>query len=162
MKNLYAPWRTQYFNKKKAEKINKDKCPFCTKISENKDAKNFIIFRGKHNFVILNLYPYNAGHVMILPNKHVSCISDLSTKEANEFIKLTGKMVDTLKSTLGAEGINAGFNLGRAAGAGIPSHLHMHVVPRWKGDTNFISTIGEIKQISFDMNEIYKKLKNNF
>ena len=165
MKNLHCPWREQYtknLNEEKKEDTPKDACAFCTKFAQEQDRKHYIIKRFKHCAVLLNLYPYNAGHLLVIPYSHVSCLSELNQDERNELMYATSISTDILKNALGAQGINIGLNLGSAAGAGIPSHLHMHVLPRWTGDTNFMPLLADTKTISFDMQEIYEKLQTAF
>jgi len=165
MKRLYCPWRKQYskeVNGTKKEGATSDECVFCAKLSENDDEKNYIIKRFAHCAVLLNLFPYNAGHVLVIPYRHVACLSDLSEAERAEIMEVVSKAVECAKDALQAQGINVGLNLGRAAGAGIPSHLHMHVLPRWTGDTNFMPLIADSKTVSFDLNEIYQTLKKAF
>ena len=159
MKHLYAPWRQKY-SKENKESIKKEGCPFCEKfkLSDSEDAKSYILKRFKHNAVILNLYPYNAGHLMVIPYEHKAQLHELSNDTLNELMQLTSKSSEILQQELGAEGINIGLNLGRNAGGGIPQHLHMHVLPRWQGDTNFLAVLADTKPISFDLNEIYKDL----
>lgn len=161
MENLYAPWRNKYSQGNKKHKLS-DECPFCAKIGEpaENDTKNFILKRGKHNFIIMNLYPYNPGHLMVIPNRHTPKLEDLEREEKAEFTDFIIECTQALEKGLGAQGINVGMNIGKVAGAGIPQHIHMHLVPRWEGDTNFLPVIGEVKQISFDMNDIYQKIKN--
>jgi len=165
MKKLFAPWRSEYasdFGEEKKEGIKKNKCLFCSQLKENKDEKNFILKRFKHSFVMLNKYPYNAGHLLILPIKHTATLSKLSKEELSELMELQSKSIDILFSTLKNDGLNAGLNLGKAAGAGIPSHLHIHLLPRWQGDTNFMPVIAQTKVISFDLSKFYKQLKKEF
>ncbi|MFC1842637.1 HIT domain-containing protein [Candidatus Dependentiae bacterium] len=165
MKKLFAPWRSEYSNDVtagKQEEAQPQSCAFCKQLAQNKDQSNFILKRFKHSFVMLNKYPYNAGHLLVLPIKHVSALSELSKEERTELMELTNLSIDILYKSLKNDGLNAGFNLGKAAGAGIPSHLHMHVLPRWQGDTNFMPTIAETKVISFDLAQLYKQLKPEF
>ena len=126
------------------------------------DEKRFVLRRFKHCFVMLNLYPYNAGHLLIVPYLHEGQLSGLSSEARFELAELTMLSSQILRDELNAQGINIGMNLGRAAGAGIPSHVHQHVLPRWEGDTNFLATLADTKQISFDLHEIYKKLRPAF
>ncbi|MDR3646470.1 MAG: HIT domain-containing protein [Candidatus Babeliales bacterium] len=165
MKFLYVPWRSKYVQQNgpdKNPKATKDVCVFCLKFSENNDTSNFILARFKYNLVILNLYPYNTGHLMILPNTHVQRLDELSTQARSELIELINHSINILEEQLNCEGINFGINLGKIAGAGIPSHLHTHIVPRWQGDTNFLPIIADVKIISFDLNKIYNDLKPKF
>ncbi len=165
MKNIFAPWRSNYASdqgQSKQEGTTSDQCTFCSQLKTNNDDKNFILKRFKNSFVILNKYPYNAGHIMILPIKHVGLLNELSKEERSELMELANKSIEILQATLKNDGLNLGLNLGTAAGAGIPSHLHIHILPRWKGDTSFMSTIAETKVISFDLQKIYDQLKHAF
>ncbi len=165
MKKLYAPWRTGYTNstaRMKEENISPEECVFCIQFKENNDEKYYILKRFKHHAAVLNRYPYNAGHMMVLPLEHVASIQDLSEEARHEMIDLANICTHMATTILGAQGVNIGTNIGRAAGAGIPSHLHMHVLPRWVGDTNFLPTLGDVKAVSFDLDEAYKKLKPEF
>lgn len=161
---LYAPWRDKYVKHSKNQNSSSDKsCVFCEKFSNNDhDNQEFILKKTKHAFVILNLYPYNGGHLLILPIKHVANLEDLSKKVRAELMELVSASSAILKNVLNTEGINAGLNLGRASGAGIPSHLHFHVVPRWLGDTGFMTTIGSTRNVSVDLQKTYEELKPAF
>lgn len=165
MKDLYAPWRSSYAastEDAKKENAQTDECTFCSQLKENNDQKNFILKRYQHCFVVLNKYPYNAGHLMVLPLTHEKSLDSLSAQARHEIIDATNFCIQTVEKILKAEGINVGLNLGRAAGAGIPSHLHMHILPRWHGDTNFLPALADIKVVSFDLKEIYELLKPEF
>ncbi len=165
MKKLYAPWRADYTTgsaHKNNENQAQDECVFCKQIHSEEDEKHFILKRFDHHMVILNLYPYNAGHLLIISLEHQATLSRLSAESRTELIELTTLCVEILKQALGAHGINVGLNLGKAAGAGIPSHIHTHVLPRFLGDTNFMPTLAETKVISFDLHTIYQKLKPYF
>ncbi len=165
MKNLYAPWRSSYAastEDSKQEHAKKDDCVFCTQLQENNDEKYFILKRYTHCFVVLNKYPYNAGHLMVLPLVHEKQLDNLSAEARHEIMDATSHCVKVVEKVLKAEGINIGLNIGRASGAGIPSHLHMHILPRWNGDTNFLPTLADIKVVSFDLKEIFELLKPEF
>jgi ATP adenylyltransferase len=161
---LYAPWRNKYVTQiKKDNSSSEEGCVFCKKfLIEDKDNQEFILKKTKHAFVILNLYPYNGGHLLIIPIQHVAFLEDLSKEVRSELMELMAASITILDDVLKTEGINAGLNLGRASGAGIPAHLHLHVVPRWFGDTSFITTIGHTKNISVDLEKIYNDLKPAF
>jgi len=164
MKNLFAPWRERYASDvdtedSKKEGIKADKCVFCAQLEQDNDKQNFILRRFDYTYVMLNKYPYNAGHLLILPLRHVSSLSQLSRVERAELMELANQSIEILKKTLKNDGLNVGINLGRAAGAGIPSHLHVHALPRWSGDTNFMPAIAQTKVISFDLQKFYDKLK---
>jgi ATP adenylyltransferase len=166
MKLLYAPWRTSYVTEShhtKTEGIPQDECIFCTHFAQpDLDKKNLVIRRFDHTIVMLNLYPYNAGHLLILPSQHCAQLHQLSKEARAEMMEVTMHSINILTTELESQGMNSGLNLGKAAGAGIPSHLHMHILPRWIGDTNFLPALGNTKHISFDLNEIYNQLKPAF
>lgn len=153
MNHLYAPWRSAYNNKKDGV------CVFCKKSSDTCDAESFIIKRLTHCYVMLNLFPYNAGHLLIIPYAHQASLDELTPEARQEIMEVSSRSTTILREVLHAEGINIGLNIGgKAAGGSIPEHLHMHILPRWLGDTNFLVTLAETKQISVDMHGIYKKL----
>ena len=159
MERLYSPWRSQYIEGFSDESNNE--CFLCRAYKEKDDEKNFVVYRGKNAFVIMNLYPYNAGHLMVCPNEHIGDFTALDKETLCEISELTQKMVKLLKISLNPDGFNLGYNLGRAAGAGLEDHIHNHIVPRWIGDTNFMPVIGEVRVISQDLKDIYNKLKKN-
>lgn len=163
MDHLYAPWRKKYVQKIQDSMNTENKiCVFCNQLACDDDATYFILGRYTHHAIIMNLYPYNAGHLLIVPFAHVQSLEELSTEARTELIALANESICILKKELNAHGINMGLNLGKAAGAGIPEHLHMHILPRWVGDTNFLPLLAETKQISIDLHEIYKKLQPAF
>ena len=153
MKRIWAPWRIEYIRSKKPEE-----CIFCVKPDEERDAANYILFRGEHNFVILNLYPYNPGHLMVAPYKHTADLSDLTDEELLEHFDLVKKSTRALIQAYSPHGFNIGINMGKAAGAGIDDHIHTHVVPRWNGDTNFLTVLSDVKVISHALDATYKEL----
>lgn len=155
MQYLYAPWRQQYFNE------DKSICPFCLKEQEN-DEKRGIIFRAKFCFGVMNLYPYSPGHFMVIPYKHEEEIEKLELEIWQEMSYYVRSGVGILKDKLKAKGVNIGMNLGEQAGAGIAKHCHYHLVPRWNGDTNFITTIAQTRVCGKDLDEIYKILRAEF
>lgn len=161
VKPLFAPWRSSYSESDGALKkpdCPSESCPFCISLKQSNDDESFILGRFEFNAIFLNRYPYNAGHLLIIPYQHSGDLSALSVLVQHELIVLTSHCTNILKTVLGAEGINVGLNLGRVAGAGIPSHLHLHVLPRWLSDTNFLPVFGETKQIAYDLTAIYQKL----
>ena len=165
MKKLFCPWRNEYTTdtgNSKQENTTPDQCVFCQQFEHNTDNANFILKRTKNHIVILNRYPYNAGHLLVLPITHTARLHTMTPKARAEFIELCSASAKIVEETLDAQGINIGMNLGKAAGAGIPSHLHMHILPRWLGDTNFLPVFGATKQVSFDLTEIFNKLKPAF
>ena len=146
---------------------NKNDCIFCEKLKSRKDTDNLILHRGKNAFVLLNLYPYNNGHLMVAPISHTEKFSDLDSETKVELMELCSNFQDVLENELNAEGVNLGANFGDVAGAGIKDHLHFHVVPRWNGDTNFMPVTGHTKVMVEGLKETceklkigYKKLKN--
>lgn len=153
MKQIWAPWRSVYIGGE-----HKGGCIFCEKLTDSDDEKNLVLERGKNVFVIMNLYPYNNGHLMVAPNRHVGELEQLSDQEMLELFRTAARMVSALRS-FNPEGFNIGANIGRVAGAGVPGHFHLHVVPRWSGDTNFMPVIGDVKVVSESLEVTYKKLK---
>lgn len=165
MKRLYTPWRSSYASNVQSFKdphATSDECVFCAQLRAKNDEKNHILRRYNYSYVVMNKFPYNAGHLLILPLDHLSSLENLSCPARAEIMEVTTLAVRALQEVINAQGVNVGINLGRAAGAGIPSHLHVHALPRWQGDTNFLPTIAHVKTISFDLDEIYHKLKPFF
>jgi ATP adenylyltransferase len=160
MDKLWAPWRMKYIR----ESLGKPEkgCIFCAKPAETKDRENLILFRGVHAFVMLNAFPYNNGHLMVIPYKHTSSMDDIDAAAATELWQLLSKSRGALASAFKPDGYNIGINLGRAAGAGIDTHLHVHIVPRWNGDVNFMPAIGETKVISQSLEDTYEALSGLF
>lgn len=155
MEQIWAPWRTAYIGKDHG-----NVCIFCEKLESDQDEANLVLFRGKKTFVLMNLYPYNNGHLLIAPHRHVGEIEDLDEEEMMDLFQMTQKMVKALRS-FNPEGFNIGINIGRTAGAGVPGHFHIHVVPRWNGDTNFMPVFGDVKVISESLEVTFKKLKES-
>ncbi len=154
MKKLWAPWRIEYI-----KNIEKEKgCIFCLKPKEKNDEKNFILKRGEKSFIILNKFPYNSGHLMIAPYRHIGRIESLRNEEIIEIFGFLIISVSALKKAIKPHGFNIGLNLGKIAGAGFPGHIHFHVVPRWSGDTNFMPVIGETKVIPQDIEKTFEIL----
>ena len=153
MENLWAPWRSVYIGKPQTG------CIFCEKLNSTEDRENLVVYRGDKTFVIMNLYPYNNGHLLIAPKRHVGDISELTEDELTELMKVSQEMVRVLRTAFGnPHGFNLGMNLGKVAGAGIPGHLHVHVVPRWDGDSNFMAVIGDTRVISEAWHKTYEKI----
>jgi ATP adenylyltransferase len=157
MKNLYAPWRYDYILKEKTKG-----CILCEKYKANADEKQLIVKRGKLAYILMNLFPYNNGHLMIVPYRHVGELGDLTEGELLEIMKLTQVSEKVLRKVYHPDGFNVGINIGEAAGAGIDDHFHVHIVPRWIGDTNFIAAFAETKVIPENIEDAYKKLKDAF
>ena len=154
MNRLWAPWRNAYVTKKKKEKG----CLFCTKVRSKNDKSNFVLFRSAHAFSLLNLYPYHKGHVMVAPNRHVDDLDKLSDKELLDVTRHLLHVKRLLKKNLNPAGFNVGLNLGRAAGAGILGHVHIHIVPRWEGDYNFMPVLSGTQIISDSLKSLYGQL----
>lgn len=152
---LWAPWRKGYIQNLKSEQ-----CIFCVKPRQKKDSKNYIIWRKKYSFAMLNIYPYNNGHILIAPYRHVSSLNKLKKEEINELFSLLKKAEKKLKEKLSPDGFNIGINIGKVSGAGYADHIHIHIVPRWQGDTNFMPVLAETKVISESLEELYKLLKS--
>jgi ATP adenylyltransferase len=157
MERLWAPWRIEYIRQEKPRG-----CIFCDKPKENKDADNLILYRGKLNFVIMNLFPYNPGHLMVVPYRHLDKLEDLLPDERNEHYEIVSRTIGIMREVNRTENFNTGMNLGRVAGAGIDDHIHTHIVPRWNGDSNFMPVIGDTRVISESLADIYKRLKEKF
>ncbi len=150
MKAIYAPWRMCYLKSDKP-----DGCVFC---KDSLRQEDLILLEGKTAYVMMNLYPYINGHLMIIPYRHVFKLNDLSAEEKLEMFELVDVSVKALEECLHPEGFNIGINLGKAAGAGVDDHVHIHVVPRWIGDTNFMTIIGEVRVIPDDLIKTWEKL----
>jgi ATP adenylyltransferase len=153
MRRIWAPWRIEYIRNKKPQE-----CIFCQKQKEDRDAENYILARGKKNFVILNLYPYNPGHIMVAPYRHLSNLQDLTDDELFEHFDMVRKSVSALRNEYNPQGFNIGMNLGNAAGAGIEDHIHTHVIPRWNGDTNFVTVVSDLRVIPHALDATYAEL----
>jgi diadenosine tetraphosphate (Ap4A) HIT family hydrolase len=152
---LYAPWRDEYVTNEKIEG-----CVFCHIVSHvDDDEKLYVLYRDELCFMVMNKYPYTPGHFMIIPNMHTDKLEELPSVTWLHMSALAQQGVRLLKEGFGARGVNIGMNLGSAAGAGIAEHIHMHLVPRWERDTNFITSIGETRVYSTDFEKIYKKIK---
>ena len=158
MDRLWSPWRYRYVQKADRQ----EGCIFCQKPAEQKDSENFIVWRARYNYLILNLYPYTTGHLMIAPYEHVATMEAASEDMLQEMILLAKQAQHHLRSIYNPGGFNVGMNIGEMAGAGIAGHIHMHVVPRWTGDANFMSTVGETRILPEDLSETYRKLKAAF
>ena len=158
MKVLWAPWRMDYIlSDQKAEG-----CIFCPGENRQDDGKRLILHVGTLTMVMMNMFPYNNGHLLVAPNRHVSGLEHLSEEEMLDLLKMVGRSIDILKTVMNPEGFNVGLNLGRVAGAGVEEHMHFHIVPRWGGDTNFMTVHGDVRVIPEHIRETYKKLKPHF
>lgn len=146
MQPIWAPWRMEYVLEDKSEKELQE-CVFCVGSDETRDRERQLLFRGKHGFIIMNRYPYSNGHLLIIPFRHVCDLNELTPEEGIELFQLLTLAKEVLLEKLSPQGFNIGMNLGSAAGAGIPGHLHWHIVPRWQGDTNFMPVVGDLRVI---------------
>ena len=154
MDHLWSPWRMKYIQNQEPPQG----CVFCQAAAQELDADNLVIKRGKHAFVILNRYPYTSGHLMVVPYAHVSSIEDLDPETRHEMIELVNQSMIVLRSVYQPEAFNLGANIGAAAGAGIAEHVHMHVVPRWGGDTNFMTAISQTRILPEELSETYRRI----
>jgi ATP adenylyltransferase len=155
MEYIWAPWRMEFIQNADNKSTS---CFLCQKPEEHNDKSNYILFRGVDNYVLLNAYPYNPGHLLVAPYRHVGMLENLSDAEASEHFDLVRKSVVLLKQTVKCAGFNIGMNLGKIAGAGVDDHIHTHIVPRWQGDTNFMPAVGNTKVLPQALSETYEKL----
>ncbi len=156
--NIFAPWRFKYVTSHSAP----SDCVLCKARDASDDDNIFILHRGTRCFIILNLYPYNNGHIMIVPNEHTSFLNDLDQESSNEMFRLASRCEEILKKVYSPQGFNIGMNIGKCAGAGIEDHIHLHVIPRWQGDTSFMSVVSGTRVIPEDIESTFKKLKPLF
>jgi ATP adenylyltransferase len=154
MDRLWSPWRYTYISTARHDGA----CIFCDKAAEQEDERNFIIHRARRNFVLLNLFPYTNGHLMIAPYEHVATIEEAAEETLTEMMLLAREAQRHLRTVYKPQGFNLGMNIGEPAGAGVAGHIHMHVLPRWTGDANFMTTIGETRVLPEDLAVTYKKL----
>jgi len=157
MKQIWAPWRIEYIQMQKPEG-----CILCDKPKQKDDVANYILYRGDNNFVMMNSYPYNPGHLMIAPYRHVAHLEELTDGERHEHFDMVSRNIKLLKEVFSPAGFNIGMNIGRVAGAGIDDHIHTHIVPRWQGDTNFMPVIADVRVMPEALAETYDKLKGKF
>lgn len=157
MNHIWAPWRIEYIMMDKPQG-----CILCDKPLEEKDEENYILFRGEKNFIIMNSYPYNPGHLLVAPYRHTGQVDELDDEERNEHFALVSRCVAVLREVFNPNGFNIGANLGKVAGAGIADHFHSHIVPRWQGDTNFMPVMGDVRVIPQALADTYKNLIGRF
>ena len=153
MQVLWAPWRIEYILGKK-EKY----CIFCAGEDRSKDKERLILYVGEHSIVLMNKFPYNNGHLLVAPKRHIAELAHMNEEEAKEVFDMLKYSVSVLKEVMKPDGFNIGLNLGKVAGAGIEQHLHFHIVPRWNGDTNFMTVLGEVRVIPEHIKQTYEKL----
>jgi len=157
MKHIWAPWRIEYIRSEKPAG-----CILCNLPKENKDKENYILYRGKKNFIMLNCYPYNPGHLLIAPYRHIADVEELTEDERNEHFELVCRSIVVLKKEFKPAGFNTGTNIGRIAGAGIDDHFHSHIVPRWQGDTNYVPVLADVRIMPQALEDTYKTLAGKF
>ena len=157
MKYLWAPWRIKYIRSVKSKG-----CIMCDLPAAHKDRENYILYRGDKNFVMLNCYPYNPGHLLIAPFRHCSNLEEFTKEERVEHYEIVARCIKVLKKELTPAGFNMGANLGRVAGAGVEDHFHTHIVPRWNGDTNFVSVLGDVRVVPQSLADAYDALYGKF
>jgi len=157
---IWAPWRLEYV--KDAAKDNEDECIFCAKPAADDDEANLIVHRGQRCFVILNLFPYTNGHLMVAPYEHIAALQDLDADTVAEMMALAQAAMRRLQEVYAPHGYNVGFNQGRIAGAGFENHIHMHVVPRWGGDTNFMPVLADTRVMPQTLQQSYEALRGGF
>ena len=158
MKVLWAPWRMKYI----IDEENGDGCIFCTGEDRSEDEERLILYVGSRTMVMMNRFPYINGHLLVAPVRHVPGLDPLSDEESLDILLMVRKSIEILKKTMHPEGFNVGLNLGRVAGAGMEEHMHFHIVPRWKGDTNYMTVLGEVRVIPEHIGETFKKLRPYF
>ena len=157
MQQLWAPWRLAYVSGEKPAG-----CVLCAKHDGADDAEALVVARGEHAYVVLNLYPYNNGHLMVVPYRHVADLAELTADESTECQALLVRAIGVLRAAMGPGGFNVGLNLGEAAGAGIAQHLHWHLVPRWEGDTNFMPVVADVKVMPQHLQDTWKIVRDGF
>lgn len=160
MDQLFAPWRIEWVERDAPGEG--PECVFCAFEADDEDRENRVVARSEHAFVLLNNYPYNPGHVMVIPTRHTGEYTDLPEEELLDHARLKQRTLEAFEGAFSPDGINAGYNFGRGAGGSIDDHLHAHVVPRWEGDTNFMPVIGETKVIVQALEESYDRLHEAF
>lgn len=158
MEHLWSPWRYKYIS----SAVEQQGCVFCRIDREHRDEENLIIHRAVLNFIVLNMFPYTSGHLMVVPYQHEASLAESTQETTTEMIELAKQAQLALEAEYHPDGFNIGMNLGRSAGAGVADHLHLHVVPRWSGDANFVSIVGETRVLPEELATTYSKLKKHF
>jgi len=159
---LWTPWRFAYITESEANKSERASCIFCSLRDSSDDESNFVIHRAAHNLIVLNIFPYISGHLMIFPRAHVADLDAVTDEAASEMISLAKRSQTVLRDVYHPQGFNLGMNLGSAAGAGVADHIHLHVLPRWTGDANFMTTIGETRVLPEELKTTYERLRGLF
>jgi len=158
MDYITAPWREEYVKKV----FDMKECIFCQALEQKKDKPFFVLYRGDHNFILLNKYPYTPGHLMIAPYKHLDSIELAEKKSTGEMMELLKKCLEILRKEYNPQGFNTGMNIGHSAGAGVAEHYHLHIIPRWIGDSNFMPLVGKTKVVLKDLHTTYDQLLSHF
>lgn len=156
MDQLWTPWRMKYLE----NEAHPEECPFCLALNEADQDAMYLVFRGKKAFVILNRYPYTTGHLLVLPLEHQEKLSELDPDTRAEMMEMITHAIEVLQRVYQPDGFNVGLNMGGAAGAGIPRHLHWHVVPRWSGDTNYMTVAGGVRVLPELLEDTFKKVRS--
>lgn len=164
MDRLYTPWRYAYIKGESGEKSGSGQpCVFCSLRDRLEgDENNFVVHRARHNYIVLNVYPYISGHLLLVPYEHAGELDSISKETSDELMDLAKRAQTVLREVYNPHGFNLGMNLGRSAGAGVADHIHLHVMPRWTGDANFMTTVGETRVIPEDLAITYGKLRGKF
>ncbi len=157
MKRIWAPWRMKYISKAS----NETGCVLCNALAKNDNTDNLVAMRGKHAFIILNKFPYTSGHLMVAPLVHKANLEELDAPTRAEMMELSTQCMSILRKIYNPQAFNLGANIGEAAGAGVPGHVHLHIVPRWHGDTNFMTTVGDVRVLPEDLDVTYQRVKEN-
>jgi ATP adenylyltransferase len=155
MNYIWSPWRMTYIQNNKPE----DECVFCFVLQQPDSSENLVLSRGEHAFVILNRFPYTSGHLMVVPYAHYPSLELLDASTRAEIMELASKSIQVLQQVYSPEGFNLGINIGKVAGAGIAGHVHLHVVPRWGGDTNFMTSLGDTRVLPETLEDTYQRVK---
>ena len=158
MDRLWTPWRYAYVSKSAPV----DGCIFCAKAKPGDDEENLVVYRGERNYVLLNLYPYNNGHIMVAPYEHAATLAGVEEDTVVEMMRLARQAESILRRVYHPQGVNLGMNIGQCAGAGVADHIHMHMLPRWPGDVSFMTTVGETRVVPEDLATTWQKLRGEF
>ena len=160
MDYLWSPWRYRYVSSSSPASSDPAECLFCAKAESSDDRGNFVVFRGRHNFILLNLYPYTSGHLMIAPYAHAATLEEAPAEALDEMMRLAQRADQALRELYRPDGMNLGMNLGRCAGAGVAGHIHMHVLPRWCGDASFMSTVAETRVLPEELPVTWERVRS--
>lgn len=158
MDYIWSPWRYSY-----VKQVGKEPgCVFCKINASHDDESNWVVFRGQFNFIVLNRFPYNSGHVMVVPTDHVATVEEASVEVLEEMMRLARRAESVLRKLYKPDGLNLGMNVGKAAGAGVRGHIHLHVLPRWVADSNFVTVVGETRVLPEELSETWRRLQAEF